>query len=298
MPPGSHGWDDELEFNTQFSSQWDSLVHMQHQPSGLAYNGIKPTQEGLDSPQTTAENKQPTIDHWHSRGGLVGRGVLIDFKAYMESQSKPYHCLDGYRITVEDVEEVACHQGVEFLHGDILIIRTGVTEICKRHLHNFTSVSTLSIADHARWQKPSRKFLKSYFRQLQSNLTEIEKANMMFLGENPTPEDFAKMQKAKLSGLHGSVETAKWVWNKHFSAVAGDSQSFEAYPPLKPDGTEGSVGDLGKSQIKASLALVCLLTAQSFINTFSRSLDCPSGSCGTSRRSLRTAKRPVAILSC
>ena len=133
MPPGSHGWDDELEFNTQFSSQWDSLVHVQHQPSGLAYNGIKPTQEGLASPQTTAENGQPTIDHWHARGGLVGRGVLIDFKAYMESQSKPYHSLDGYRITVEDVEEVARHQGVEFRHGDILIIRTGVTEICKRH---------------------------------------------------------------------------------------------------------------------------------------------------------------------
>lgn len=135
LPPGSHGWDDELEFNTQFSSQWDSLVHMQHQPSGLAYNGIKPTQEGLASPQTTAENGQPTIDHWHARGGLVGRGVLIDFKAYMESQSKPYHCLDGYRITVEDLEEVARHQGTEFRRGDILIIRTGVTEICKRFLH-------------------------------------------------------------------------------------------------------------------------------------------------------------------
>lgn len=143
MPPGGHGWDDELEFNTQFSSQWDSLVHVQHQPSGLAYNGIKPTQEALASPQTTAENGQPTIDHWHSRGGLVGRGVLIDFKAYMESQSKPYHCLDGYRITVEDLEEVARHQGVEFRRGDILIIRTGVTEICKRYLQILVTVPAL-----------------------------------------------------------------------------------------------------------------------------------------------------------
>ncbi|KAI3399306.1 hypothetical protein diail_7261 [Diaporthe ilicicola] len=192
MPPGYHGWDDEVEFNTQTSSQWDSLAHVQHQPSGLAYNGIKPTQEGLLSPQTTAENEQPTIDHWHSRGGLVGRGVLIDFKAYMESQSKPYHCLDGYRITVEDVEEVARHQGVAFRHGDVLIIRTGLTEIY----------------------------------------------------ENPTPEDFSKMQNATFSGLHGTLETAKWVWNKHFSAVAGDSAAFEAYPPVKSDGTKGGPGDL------------------------------------------------------
>ncbi|ROV94103.1 hypothetical protein VMCG_08272 [Cytospora schulzeri] len=191
-PPGSHAWDDELEFNTQCSSQWDSLVHVQHQPSGLAYNGLKPTQENLSSPQSTAENQQPTLDHWHSRGGLVGRGVLIDFKGYMESQSTPYHCLDGYRITVEDIETVAKHQGVEFRRGDILIIRTGITEI---------------------W-------------------------------ENPTPEDFAKLEQATFSGLHGTEETARWLWNKHFTAVAGDSQACEAYPPLKPDGTVGSVNEL------------------------------------------------------
>lgn len=54
------------------------------------------------------------------------------------------------------------------------------------------------------------------------------------------------MQNATLSGLHGIPETAKWIWNKHFSAVAGDSQAFEAYPPLKPDGTVGGTGDLGE----------------------------------------------------
>ncbi|KAF3760358.1 hypothetical protein M406DRAFT_297135 [Cryphonectria parasitica EP155] len=191
-PSTCHGWDDELEFNTQFSSQWDSLCHMQHQPSGLAYNGTKVTLDGLSSPQTSAENSLPTLDHWHAHGGLVGRGVLIDFKGYMDAQNKPYHCLDGYRITVEDIENVARHQKVEFRHGDILIIRTGVTEIF----------------------------------------------------ENLTPEDLAKLQQFRLSGLHGSEDTARWVWNRHFSAVAGDSSSFEAFPPLKADGTEGSVGDL------------------------------------------------------
>lgn len=199
-------WDDTLEFNTQGSSQWDSLVHMQHMPSGLAYNGAQVTQAGLTAPQTTADNALPSLDHWHSRGGLVGRGVLIDFKAYMDdndaaaaaadgqTSKPPYHAFDGYRITVEDVEAVAKHQGVEFQEGDILIIRTGATEV---------------------W-------------------------------ENPTPEDVVKLQQMKMSGLHGTEDTARWVWNKHFSAVAGDSPSFEAYPPLKPDGTEGSVSDLGK----------------------------------------------------
>lgn len=40
QPQGFHGWDDEVEFNTQCSSQWDSLVHYHHQPSGLNYNGV------------------------------------------------------------------------------------------------------------------------------------------------------------------------------------------------------------------------------------------------------------------
>lgn len=195
MPPGSHAWDDELDFNTQCSSQWDSLVHMQHQPSGMAYNGLKPTQEGLTSPQSTAENELPTLDHWHSRGGLVGRGVLVDFKGYMESQSTPYHSLDGYRITVHDIEAVARHQGVEFRRGDVLLVRTGITEV---------------------W-------------------------------EDPTADDLAKLSKATLSGLDGTEEMARWLWNKHFTAVAGDSQSCEAYPPLRPDGTVGSATELGES---------------------------------------------------
>lgn len=95
---------------------------------------------------------------------------------------------------MEEIETVAQYQGVEFRRGDILIIRTGTTEVL----------------------------------------------------QHPTPEDFAKLQNFKMAGVHGTEETARWVWNKHFSAVAGDSQSFEAFPPIKPDGTLGGIGDLGK----------------------------------------------------
>ncbi|KAK4119166.1 hypothetical protein N657DRAFT_604898 [Parathielavia appendiculata] len=184
------GWDDELDFNTQFSSQWDSLCHFT--TDGTTYNGLRPTKEGL-SVQSTAENELPTIEHWHSRGALVGRGVLIDWKRYHEETTgTPYHPLDGYRIMPEEIEKVAKHQGVEFKHGDILIIRTGYTEML----------------------------------------------------EAPTPEDFAKLQALTLSGVHGSVDTARWVWNHRFAAVAGDAHGFEALPAHKPDGTPGAISDL------------------------------------------------------
>ncbi len=122
------GWDDELEFNTQSSSQWDSLCHFLHQETGSAYNGAKPTKELLNV-STTSENVLPTADHWHARGGIVGRGVLIDFKSYIEATTgKAFSPLDGHRITVQEVEAVARHQGLEFKPGDIMIIRTGYTE--------------------------------------------------------------------------------------------------------------------------------------------------------------------------
>jgi hypothetical protein len=33
------------------------------------------------------------------------------------------------------------------------------------------------------------------------------------------------------------LETVKWIWNKKFSAVAGDAHAFEALPPRKDDGS-------------------------------------------------------------
>ncbi|RYP83465.1 hypothetical protein DL769_001368 [Monosporascus sp. CRB-8-3] len=194
------GWDDEIHFNTQLSSQWDSLVHWLHQPSGLAYNGIEVTKEALAAPSTAA-NTMPTLDHWHAAGGLVARGVLIDFKEWAESKARAegktgddavVHPLDGHRITVEEIETIAREQGVEFRPGDVLIIRTGLTEVMQA----------------------------------------------------PGPEDLAKLQHGKISGMHGVLESVKWLWNRHFAAVAGDGWAFEALMPLKEDGSVGSPLDL------------------------------------------------------
>lgn len=70
----------------------------------------------------------PTLDHWHSRGGIVGRGVLIDYKSYAEEKNIDFHPFGGNRITVEELEACAEHYGVEFRPGDILLVRTGATE--------------------------------------------------------------------------------------------------------------------------------------------------------------------------
>ncbi|KAL4810343.1 hypothetical protein BDV18DRAFT_56237 [Aspergillus unguis] len=191
-----HGFDDEVHFNTQCSSQWDSLVHFAHQPSGMSYNGVKPAKEDLQQANTPFDKNEslPTLDHWHTRGGLVGRGVLLDYKAWADAQGIQYSAFETHKITVSNLEAVAKWEGVELRQGDILIVRSGFTK---------------------------------------------------GLQDAKTPEKQAEcMASHRTVGVEGSAESAKWFWNKHFSAVAGDAIAFENMPPTREDGTEGTVGDL------------------------------------------------------
>lgn len=52
----------------------------------------------------------------------VGRGVLIDVWSHL---NKLYDPFTTYRITLEDIQDCAKAQGVNFQYGDILIIRSG-----------------------------------------------------------------------------------------------------------------------------------------------------------------------------
>ena len=54
--------------------------------------------------------------------GIVGRGVLLDYKSFTEKQ---YSALTSHRITASELKECAAAQNVTFEYGDILIIRSG-----------------------------------------------------------------------------------------------------------------------------------------------------------------------------
>lgn len=200
-----HGFDDEIEFNTQASSQWDSLVHFAHQASGKTYNGIDVSVDTLTQSFGKHDLNQdlPTLNHWHQRGGLVGRGVLLDYRAWAETQGITYDCFSDKRIKISELEEVAKWEGVDFKFGDILIVRTGFTE-------------ELGQMDAAAQEKA--------------------------LGTHQT------------CGVEGNKESAKWHWNHHFAAVAGDAIAYETIPPVKEDGSIGTIGELGEL---FCLALLC-----------------------------------------
>ncbi|EME85058.1 uncharacterized protein MYCFIDRAFT_211035 [Pseudocercospora fijiensis CIRAD86] len=193
-PLACHGYDDEVEFNTQCSSQWDSLVHFHHQASQSGYNFTKTSVDELTQQHGNEDHDQklPTLNHWHKRGGMVARGVFIDFKKFAEETGRPFNPFTDDKITVQDIETVAKKQNVEFKPGDVIIIRSGFTEAL-------------------------------------SNISGEAQAKLM--------------SSHRVAGVTGDVETAKWFWNKHFSAVAGDMIAFEHIPPIV-NGKEGDVSEL------------------------------------------------------
>lgn len=203
-PLAAHGYDDEVEFNTQCSSQWDSLCHFHHQKSQSGYNGVQTSVEELTQTygNEDTEMKLPTLQHWHSRGGLVARGVFIDYKRWAEKNGVKYDPFSSHRITIDEVERVAKDQGVDFRQGDVFIIRSGFTE-------GLTGQSA-------------------------------EKQGEL-------------MASHRAVGLEGTEAVAKWFWNHHFAAVAGDAIAFEALPAVV-DGKEAGIADLVLHQYFLALA--------------------------------------------
>ena len=74
------------------------------------------------------EKAIPTLNHWHDRGEIVGRGVLIDYRAWAQANGIQYDPHDAHTITIKDLEAIAECQGTIFKQGDILLVRSGYTE--------------------------------------------------------------------------------------------------------------------------------------------------------------------------
>lgn len=65
------------------------------------------------------------------------------------------------------------------------------------------------------------------------------------LGQMSAEEQKKALSTQRTCGVEGTEDSARWFWNKHFAAVAGDAISFEAYPPIVEGGREGTVAELG-----------------------------------------------------
>lgn len=60
-------------------------------------------------------------------GGIVGRGVLLDYAAWAEANGTAVDCFHTQSIPPSVLQDVAASQNTTFRPGDILLIRTGWT---------------------------------------------------------------------------------------------------------------------------------------------------------------------------
>lgn len=170
---GAYVLDDEVHLNTQCGSQWDSLRHFGHQASGSFYNGL--------SFEEALEGTRNGIHNWCQRGGIVGRGVFVDWlRWYEQVKGTPPSPITRHEIPIEEIQEALRYQGTTTRPGDILIVRTGYVR-----WHNFATPTV---------------------RQQASG--------------NP-----------EMLGIAANEATVRWLYDQHFSAVAGDCMTFEAWPP-------------------------------------------------------------------
>ncbi|CAI7676232.1 unnamed protein product [Penicillium pancosmium] len=128
--------DDILVLNTQSSSQWDGFRHFGAK-DGSFYNGC--SQHDIES------STRNGIHVWADNGGIVGRGVLLDYVTWAEAKGKPVNCFEAQSIPLDDLLEVAASQKTTFRPGDILFIRTGWT----RAYEKLTQAECEQLANYA-----------------------------------------------------------------------------------------------------------------------------------------------------
>ena len=64
---------------------------------------------------------------WAKNGGIVGRGVLLDYADYAERHSLPLTHFKSSFVRLEDLKGLVVEENIAFQPGDILFIRTGFT---------------------------------------------------------------------------------------------------------------------------------------------------------------------------
>jgi len=129
LKKGYPAFDDSLVMNTQSSTHWDGLRHFAHQ---MGRDPMEPRfYNNVTADDIVGENANDKLGMQNlAQHGIVGRGVLLDYKAWAEKQGNAEYVGTGttIRVTAEELQQVADSQGVKFQIGDILLIRFGWTK--------------------------------------------------------------------------------------------------------------------------------------------------------------------------
>jgi hypothetical protein len=106
---------------TQASTQWDGLTHIGDPEFGF-YNGV------ADGDVTQQEGTRNGIEHF-VEWGIASRGVIVDLPRFFEAKGRAWSAVGGFAATAADVAECLHLTNVTLRQGDILLVRTGWSEL-------------------------------------------------------------------------------------------------------------------------------------------------------------------------
>ncbi|CAI6339945.1 unnamed protein product [Periconia digitata] len=127
--PGDGYTDDIMTLNTQMSTQFDGLRHFAYSEKGNRstyryYNDLI-----ADYEDVIGYNYSSVLGiQQAAEKGIAARGVLLDYKAWMDAHNQTFNPLEEWSVSASDLQKVAEWQGLpaNFSRpGDILIVRFG-----------------------------------------------------------------------------------------------------------------------------------------------------------------------------
>lgn len=114
--------------NTRASeSKIVTTAQFAHQKTGMYYNGL--------SHDDATKSITNGTHNWCERGGIVGRGILVDWiRWYEHKHGNPPSPITRHEIPVSELVETMKYQGLTPRPGDIMIVRSGYVR-----WHNFAN---------------------------------------------------------------------------------------------------------------------------------------------------------------
>lgn len=140
-------------------------------------------------------NERCSIHYW-SEHGIAGRGILLDYRSYADDRGIRYDAYESHHITYNHLYQCGKHQGIDIRPqaqgGDIKI------------------GDLLFIRSG---------YVKAYYDRTREEHQETYNGNQeRGLENNP------------FAGVAREEKMIDWLHDCYFSAVAGDSPTFEAWP--------------------------------------------------------------------
>lgn len=134
--------------------------------------------------------------NWNTRG-IVGRGVLIDYYSWARENKIDFDAVTNSAIPVDQIEKIIAEKNITFERGDILFLRTGKGRNSSHPdcLRVFADLTNSGFVDGYR---------------------HLDRTGRESLAKTP-----------RFPGIRQSHETAEWLWDHQFAAVAADSPAFE-----------------------------------------------------------------------